>query len=266
MIMDSTQSEQLKLVDLFAHDLKQPLGGIRNCAQMVEQTGELNPQQRKWLDRVYRNVDRMVGLINDMLSASELEHVNRLEKTLQPLPPLIESVVELLESLIEERGIELIVNIAPDAQMILVNPFWFRHALLNVVSNAIKYNRELGMLRITARTEPGYTCIDVQDSGVGIPPEALERIFDKFYRAKTAKGTDGFGLGLSIVKSVIERHDGRVSVRSVMGQGTTFEIRVPLAPDSGPRLNEPGELLDAIDDDSQEAQDSVSHESRDDQR
>jgi len=264
--MDSTQSEQLKLVDLFAHDLKQPLGGIRNCAQMVEQTGDLNPQQKKWLDRVYRNVDRMVGLINDMLSASELEHVATLEKTIQPLPALIEGVVELLEGLIEERGLELIVEVAPEAQTILVNPFWFRHALLNVVSNAVKYNRELGTLRITARTEFGYTRIDVQDSGVGIPPDALEHIFDKFYRAKTAKGTEGFGLGLSIVKSVIDRHDGRIGVRSVVGQGTTFEISVPQAPGLSARLNEPGEVLDAIDDDSQEAQDSVSHESRDDQR
>ncbi len=106
-----------------------------------------------------------------------------------------------------------------------------QQVLLNLVSNGIKYNRENGRLAIVGRREGAHVYVAVADTGQGIAPEAIEHLFDRFYRVPGSEGkAEGSGLGLAITQKIVEQHNGRISVSSILDEGTTFTIELPLSP------------------------------------
>jgi signal transduction histidine kinase len=149
----------------------------------------------------------------------------------------VADAVGLSSAQAEARAVEVIVDCAPDipnatdAVCVWGDRDRLQQVLLNLISNGIKYNRENGRLAIIARREQDHVYVAVADTGKGVAPEALERLFERFYRVPGSEGTaEGSGLGLAITKKIVQEHNGRISATSILGEGTTFTIELPLSP------------------------------------
>lgn len=241
------------LISLFAHDLKGPLGNIRSFADLAAQAGSLNEAQQKYMQRVDTNVTRALNILENLLLIQESGSAT-LHYEWVTLQSLIDETLELIEGQLLARQISVTVTISPEAHLLYCDPRWFGHVIYNLVSNAAKYNKPSGSVWIEAWRDDHMTVLRVTDDGAGIPQNALERIFDKFYRAKGST-KDGSGLGLSIVRDVVTRHGGSVSVDSAIGQRTRFTVQLPASPHENPLYDRSGEQLDGIDDDTQESSD-----------
>jgi signal transduction histidine kinase len=241
---------------LFAHDLRGTLGSIKSFAELVEYNGPLNEQQQRWLQRVYANVERGLTTLSDMLLLSELSE-QQFDARPVELRPLIQEALQYVENLLIEKNLVVQVDIGVDAHELVCDPRWFRHVLYNLLSNAAKYNHPEGSIYIEAWPGQNAVFLRITDTGQGIPQEALARIFEKFYRVSSGKSS-GSGLGLSIVREIVERHGGVISVESEPGKGTSFTLQMPLL--GLARQHESGEDLDALDDNAQEGADNTDYD------
>jgi two-component system phosphate regulon sensor histidine kinase PhoR len=174
--------------------------------------------------------ERLIRLVNDLLNVSRLES-GKLQVVPRPtdLGALTARVVEELSGLVREKHHRL--SVTGDAPPVMVDPQLFREVILNLVSNAIKYTLPGGDIAI--RMEPGDdgVCWAIRDSGIGIPKDAQERLFEKFYRAENVLTveTEGTGLGLYLVRLIVEQFGGRIWCESDEGKGSTFAFTVPAA-------------------------------------
>ena len=213
-----------------SHELRTPLSLIKGYAETLLDGAKDNPEVAvKFLQTIDRNAERLKLLIEDLLTISELES-GRLRLNLQPvaLRPLLEKLVADFKSLAEAKQVQL-VDEAPDLQ-VRADAGRLEQVLCNLIENAIKYGRPLGTVAIRARPVNGKEVeVSVQDNGPGIPPEALERIFERFYRVDKARSREqgGTGLGLSIVKHIVQAHGGKAWVKSDLGRGATFYFTLP---------------------------------------
>ncbi len=215
-----------------SHELRTPLSLIKGYVETLLDGARDNPEVAgKFLHTIDRNADRLRLLIEDLLTISELES-GRLPLQLQPvrLRELVEKVLADLRPRALNRGTEL----RSDIPELTVNadPVRLEQVLTNLVDNANKYGRPGGHVFVSARSaEHQQVECSVADDGPGIAPEALERIFERFYRVDKARSREqgGTGLGLSIVKHIVQSHDGRVWARSEPGKGATFYFTLPVA-------------------------------------
>jgi two-component system phosphate regulon sensor histidine kinase PhoR len=208
-----------------SHELRTPLSLIKGYAETLLDGAKDNPELAgKFLQTINRNAERLRLLIEDLLTVSELES-GRVTLDLQPvaLPPLVEKVFSDFKARANPKDIQL-VNRAPDLS-VRADVGRLEQVFGNLIDNAIKYGRAGETVTVGARTMDGAQVeIFVQDDGPGIPPEALDRLFERFYRVDKARSREqgGTGLGLSIVKHIIQNHGGRVWATSQLGKGATF--------------------------------------------
>jgi len=219
-------------VNMVAHELRSPLVSIRQLNGVLSEglAGPLNEKQGEFVGKVLKKIDALLKLINDLLDVAKIEagkYVRAQEPT--DIGQIVEEMVAFMEPRAKEQGLTLAVT-CQDLKPIQADRKGIEEVLNNLLSNAINYSPDGGRVTITARGTGGYVEIKIQDTGVGIPQEELPKIFDKFYRVKHPKTRNvlGTGLGLSIVKGVIEAHRGSIDVESVLGQGTTFRILLPI--------------------------------------
>jgi len=214
--------------------LRTPLSLIKGYVETLLDGAKDNPEvATKFLRTIDRNSERLKLLIEDLLTISELES-GRMKMNLQlvALRPVIDKVFADLKARAESRRVTLIDD-ASDLK-VYADADRLEQVLGNLVDNAIKYGREQGAVRVEARSvDNGQAEIVVRDDGPGIPAEALERVFERFYRIDKARSREqgGTGLGLSIVKHIVQSHGGRVWARSEAGSGANFYFTLPL--DSG---------------------------------
>jgi two-component system phosphate regulon sensor histidine kinase PhoR len=214
-----------------SHELKTPLTTIKGFIETLQSMPDGTPEDRAgFLKILEKNVNRMIELVNDLLA---LSHLERLEGTgirfaENQLSALIQGAVTACEPLAEKKGI-LIRTVCPEDLIVRVDPVLMEQAIVNLVQNAVKYSPEGVQVEIIARGTGKEIEIDVIDSGAGIAPEHLPKIFNRFYRVDKGRSRQegGTGLGLAIVKHIIQYHNGQVTVSSVKGKGTTFHIRLP---------------------------------------
>jgi len=215
-----------------SHELRTPLSLIKGYVETLLDGARDNPEvAEKFLRTIDRNADRLRLLIEDLLTISELES-GRLQLQLQPvrLRDLVEKVLVDLKPKTRARGTEL--RSAVPELTVKADPVRLEQVLTNLIENAIKYGRPGGRVLVSAGlAENGLVECSVADDGPGIPPEALDRIFERFYRVDKARSREqgGTGLGLSIVKHIVQSHDGRVWAKSEVGKGATFFFTVPSA-------------------------------------
>ena len=234
---DLTRLKQLErqreeFVANVSHELRTPLSLIKGYVETLLDGARNNPEvAERFLKIIERNTNRLDLLIQDLLSISALES-GRMKLELHPvaLRPLVEKVFTDLHSRADNRGIRL-VNELP-AMTAQADANRVDQVLANLVDNAIKYGWPQGSVTVGGeKTAGGKLEIFVRDDGPGIPPEALDRVFERFYRVDKARSRDqgGTGLGLSIVKHIVHSHGGEVWAKSELGKGTTFFFTLPAA-------------------------------------
>lgn len=223
--LDRVRAEFLATV---SHDLRSPLATIRGYVDLAEKVGPLTDQQRDFLGRIRRSVAHITTLVSDLLELGRIEASTDLEMEPFHLENLIDAVVDDFRPAAAEKQLTLRWACTP-LPLIRGNPHRLRRVMENLLSNAIKYNREGGWIAVNTEYRDGYIVVRVADSGIGIPPEDLPHIFDRFYRVQRpeTEEVEGTGLGLSIVKSIVEKHGGRVWVESRLGEGTAFTFLLP---------------------------------------
>jgi heavy metal sensor kinase len=215
-----------------AHELRTPLAVLRGETELALSSPTADEDLRAVLSSNMEELDRLENLVNQMLTLSEAESgMQVLAKKPFNLKPVIDDLVEQIRPLAAVRGIRIE---AEQLSIAVLNgdELWVRRAVVNVLDNAIKYSKDDGTVEVRCRVENGLVRVGIADHGIGIPPGDLPHVFDRLYRADPARSrsSGGLGLGLSIVKWVVEAHDGRVRLSSDPESGTLCEIEFPLAP------------------------------------
>jgi PAS domain S-box-containing protein len=222
-----------EFISITAHQLRTPLSAIKWTLKMFldGDIGEVTVEQKEFLERAYNINERMIKLINDLLNVSRIEEGKFLyEFSLSSLEKIIQETIDLLSKQIRERNIKFSFQL-PTGPLpkIRIDSAKIRIAIHNLLDNAIRYTPAGGVVTLEAKFEQDKIQIKISDSGVGIPTSEQNRIFTKFYRGSNVikMQTEGSGLGLFIVKNIIERHKGKICFESGTG-GTTFYITLPI--------------------------------------
>jgi two-component system phosphate regulon sensor histidine kinase PhoR len=231
------QLDQMKsdFVNMVAHELRSPLVSIRqiNSVLLEGLAGPLKEKQQDFIDRGKKKIDALLELINDLLDVAKIEAGQYVQRRIPTdIGKIIKETVSLMGPRAEEQGITL-THSCLDLKPVQADPKNMEEVFNNLISNAINYSPGGGHVTVTAQGLGEYMEIKVQDTGVGIPPEELPKIFDKFYRVKSPKTRQviGTGLGLAIVKGIVEAHQGTIEVESIVDKGTTFRILLPVITD-----------------------------------
>ena len=224
--LDQIKSE---FVSTVSHDLRSPLTSVKGFADLLPAVGTLNEQQTYFLEKIRSGVDTVTEMIGDLLDLGRIEAEVRMDMESCNIGDIIEKMITGQENHAELKRQTLQAQIEPDLPFVLGNPLRIGQALSNLVSNAIKYTPEGGHISISATKEDNQVIIQIEDDGIGISKDDLQHIFDKFYRVDRpeTEGIIGSGLGLSIVKTIVEKHRGRIWVESEIGKGTVFTVVLP---------------------------------------
>ena len=225
---------------LTTHDLRSPLTVISGVISFFTsgRLGELSPEQKNMVSMMERNAQSLIELVNDLLDASKLESgTMRLDLSSIDLSSLFGELRETMEPLAREKGIALEVQLPAELPPVRADRTKLRRVLVNLLSNALKFTGKGGTVEVrAARDTEGLVRISISDTGVGIAPEDVERLFDKYEQARSraTRGEKGTGLGLYITKQLVELHGGEIKVDSQIGKGSTFSFTLPEAEGSAP--------------------------------
>jgi signal transduction histidine kinase len=222
-------------VSVAAHELRTPLTPVKGYIEVLldGDAGPVNDEQREYLRIVQGSVERLLKTTNNLLDVTRIE-AGRVELVLQPmdLAALVETVAAEFISQLEARAQRLTLHVPPDLPPALCDEARTAQIIGNLLSNASKYTPEGGLIdvRLALAEEQGFVQVSVTDNGVGIPAEDQLRLFDRFFRAKTALLTEanGAGLGLHITRSLVELHGGRIWFESAPDEGSTFHVTFPI--------------------------------------
>lgn len=220
-------------ITVAAHQLRTPLSAIKWVFKLVldEDAGKINDEQKELLLKGFNSNERVINLINDMLDVSRIEEGRfgySFDKNSIREP--LNAALSNLRSMAEEKNLNLTTDLPSDLPLVYIDENRMRMAIQNLLENAVKYTPEYGTVEISASVKDNYLWLKILDNGVGVPEDGKEKLFSKFFRAKNVvrMQTEGSGLGLFIVKNIVEKHDGQILVNSEEGKGTEFSIGLPL--------------------------------------
>jgi two-component system, chemotaxis family, CheB/CheR fusion protein len=234
---------------MLAHELRIPLAPIRNALQIIQSGGpETQPLVQQSWEIIERQVENLVRLVDDLLDVNRISRGKiKLQKVPVDLAIIVARAIESCRPIIEGRRHHLEVSLPDGPMQMHADPIRMAQVLWNLLNNAAKYTPEGGRIWLTALREGSECAIRVRDTGMGIPPEMLPKVFDLFTQAERtlARGEGGLGIGLTLVRRLTEMHNGTVQASSAgPGEGSEFVVRLPLLPDSPAPANaeahEPG--------------------------
>ena len=215
-----------------SHEVRTPLNAIIGFAQVLrdEMFGPLNGKQREYLDDVLSSGRHLLTLINDMLDLAKVEagHME-LERSEFDLAQLTEVALTLVRERAMRGGIELVADVPLDARRVVADERKLKQVLLNLLTNAVKFTPRGGSVTVTARRDAEKLKVAVRDTGVGIPPGDLNRIFEEFQQSRgyAERSVEGTGLGLTLSKRFVELHGGQLWAESEVGKGSIFTLTIP---------------------------------------
>ena len=201
---------------------------------MLDMVGDLNEQQARYVKKITDSVERMYRLVNTLLDIGRIEAGVDLKLEWLPLGDVVRQVAEDLRLNAVQKRIDYKVVLPEETMpMVQADRALMEQAIQNVIDNAIKFTESGGAVTVSVRMEIDFAVVEVKDTGAGVSPVDLPRLFERFYRGvdRQLKTDAGSGLGLAIVKSIIDRHNGKISVDSRLGEGSTFALRIPLRQD-----------------------------------
>ncbi len=222
--------EKSEFVSTVAHQLRTPLSAIKWTLDILlkEDAGSLNSEQKALVMKAYESNERIINLIRDMLGVDRLESGTGLSFFEISISDLVNNIVAEFQSQIERRHIRIDLNVEPDIPKVSVDPQKMRAVFQNLIENAVKYTTD--EINISLKKEGENIKVVISDNGIGIPDAQHQDIFKRFFRAENAmkRDPDGSGLGLFIVRSIIQRHGGEIEFKSGDNKGATFTFTVPL--------------------------------------
>jgi signal transduction histidine kinase len=221
-------------VSVVYHELSTPITSIRGYSELLleDRSELLDAKERRYLKTIHSNVQRLVGLVGDL---SDISRIEAGQLTIHPEPLALDRAVKetvaSLSNMIEEKALRVHLDLATEATRVLGDPQRVVQILTNLVSNACRYTPAGGQIVIASRKLAGSVELAIQDTGIGIHRDELDRIFERFYRSNDPLVQEhrGTGLGLAITKSLLELHGSQLWVESVVGKGSTFGFTLPLA-------------------------------------
>ena len=234
-------NEKLRMLDTMktnfistvSHELRTPLTTIKAFVELLlVKKGMPDERKVKLMNTVKVETDRLARLINDLLDLSRIE-AGSVKWQFAPvcLEDIIQSVIESMGVLFENKGLRVAVEFTPPLPAVSGDRDRLVQVVTNILSNAVKFTPRGGSIQVALRQETARLVVEISDSGIGIPPEHIELIFEKFHRSDDVltAATEGTGLGLAITRQIVEYHGGRIWARSTHGKGSTFIFTLPLA-------------------------------------
>jgi len=225
--LDRIKSE---FVSTVSHDLRSPLTAVLGYAELIERAGPVNDMQKEFIRRVQGSVHNITHLVDDLVNLGRVEAGMDTRNEQLHIERIIRYSADGFKKQITDKGLNLALELPENLPPILGHPVQIRQAVDHLLENAVRYTRNNGRISVNAGVEENQIIVRFTDSGIGIAPQDMPYIFDKFYRASNASAeAAGTGLGLAIVRSVIDNHQGRIWVDSAPGNGSTFTIVLPVA-------------------------------------
>jgi len=221
-------------ITFVSHQLRSPLASAKQYLVVIQAgfAGDVDTKQKEMMKKASKYIDQLLKLINDWLDMSRIE-ANKLTETFElvAINTILSESFELLKPLAEAKNVTVELNFRDSLPTVQGNRESLKQAFTNLLSNAIHYNKEGGMVKVHTTEDSDFLRVEISDTGIGISRENLQFIFDEFFRVKTkeTQGVTGSGLGLSIAKRIIDVHNGSIHVVSELGIGTTFSILLPKA-------------------------------------
>lgn len=235
-----------EFISVAAHQLRTPLSGMKWVIRLIldEDIGKINNDQKEMLQKGYDTNEKMIRLVNDLLNVARIEdgrfgYIFKVHN----INTLVESVVDGLNINAQDGGISLRLESKGDIKPFVFDESKMELVIQNLVGNAVKYTPEGGTVLVRLSVVDGNAQVEVSDTGIGIPKEQIPRMFSKFFRAENAVKTQvtGSGLGLFIVKNILARHGGKITVKSIENEGSVFIFSIPMDEDLIPQ----SDVLDA---------------------
>jgi two-component system phosphate regulon sensor histidine kinase PhoR len=214
-----------------SHELRTPLAALKALAETLEQ-GAIDdpPAAQRFLQRMDHEIDTLIQLVQELLELARIEsgRVPVAKEAITPLD-LTHEAVERMRLQAERAGLALSLELPEGLPAVLADRGRMEQVLVNLLHNAIKFTHPGGTIRVSAKQQGDWVIFAIHDSGIGIQPDDLARIFERFYKADPARSGGGTGLGLSIARHLVEAHNGRIWAESQPGMGSTFFFTLPVA-------------------------------------
>ena len=217
------------LIREVVHELKGPISAAKGFIDLVEALGDLNDKQHTFLQRAQGSLESMSDLVHEMLDMAWLEADGVLTFSPVDLNELVRHAISQFEGYAHHQDVSITLDLPPGECHVQADARWLEGAFNNFLSNAIKYSPDGGLVQVSISPGDRQVSVNVADQGVGIEPDHLPHIFKAFYRVRTreTQRIEGSGLGLSIAKTIIEKHGGEVYVQSTPGKGSVFGFSLP---------------------------------------
>lgn len=227
--LQTAEQTRRNFVSDASHELKTPLASIKLLSDSILQNEMDQDTVREFVSDIGKEADRLNRMAQRLLTLSKIETLDDREFEIIYISPTIHRVARMLTAIAEKTNVSLKIDIQQDCPILTIEDDLYQ-IIFNLAENGIKYNTSGGSLQIRLTVEDDNALLQFRDTGVGIPEESIHHIFDRFYRVDKARSrkSGGSGLGLSIVKSLVERNNGSIHVESEMGIGTTFQVSFPI--------------------------------------
>ncbi|GEM_PF-644618 len=219
-----------------SHEIKTPIATIRTLAENLNEgwvTGE--EKQKEYFHLIEREAERLTHLVENILDFSRIERAKKIYRMeTASIGDATKKAIERFRLLVDGQGVIIKENIENDLPLLMLDSEAYEQVLLNLMDNAVKYSREDKVIEVSVRHQNDFIIIEVFDNGIGISKKDIEKIFEKFFRSSMPDGRKipGSGIGLTLVKDIVEAHGGKIEVESEIGKGSTFIISFPLSIDS----------------------------------
>ncbi len=234
-VAQSANDAKTRFLNMMSHELRTPLGAIGGYAALLEEGiyGALTEEQSKYIARIRHNQAHLLQLVNELLDLGKIESgAFELRLDAVPVQTVVESAHTMIEPQIRARDLQLQVEVADPGLRFHADRERVEQIVLNLLSNAVKFTPPGGSVRIMVAPEADKICLGVRDTGVGIPDDKLEIVFEAFYQveASRSRAYGGTGLGLSISRQLARAMGGDLTVKSELGKGSTFFLSLPRSP------------------------------------
>jgi signal transduction histidine kinase len=229
--------QQSDLIAEFVHELRTPLASLSTATYLLLRPEMAREQQEQIIHNIHNETLRLNSMASSFLDLARLESGRvQFRKTSFSVPDLLFECKDIMVSKADEDRIQIRIEASEGLPLCEADRDKMKQVVLNLLSNAIKYNRPNGTVTMSAAAAEANICMTIQDTGIGIPDEAMPHLFEKFYRVHESEGSaSGTGLGLSICKQIVQGHGGRVEVKSKLGIGTAFSVILPRSGKTQPR-------------------------------